>query len=115
VIGRRLAPADLLQEAAPDVVTLFDAEAAISAVRSGTIDASFRVITLPARQLPGASRRPASTTSPSDSSPAPARTPRHPRRHPPAAVHRIWMPGNVAGTEWAASRVACARVRLVHP
>jgi DNA-binding transcriptional LysR family regulator len=45
VIGRRLAPADLVRdfhhahpETALDVVTLFDADAAISAVRSGTID-----------------------------------------------------------------------------
>jgi hypothetical protein len=32
-------------------VALFDAEAAIDAVRSGMIDASFRTVTMPARQL----------------------------------------------------------------
>lgn len=59
VIGRRLAPADLLRdfhrahpEVTLDVVTLFDAEAALAAVRSGTIDASFRALTRPVRQLP---------------------------------------------------------------
>ncbi|CAM4007942.1 LysR family transcriptional regulator [Nocardiopsis gilva] len=59
VIGRQLAPAGLLRGfhgAHPaidlDVVTLFDADAAIAAVRSGTIDASFRALTVPARQLP---------------------------------------------------------------
>ncbi|MFD9637338.1 LysR family transcriptional regulator, partial [Streptomyces violascens] len=59
VIGRRLAPADLLRDfhrARPgtefDVVTLFDADAAFAAVLSGTIDASFRAVTLPERQLP---------------------------------------------------------------
>ena len=60
VVGRGLAPAGLLRgfhRAHPDteldVVTLFDAAAAIDAVASGTIDASFRAINRPARQLPG--------------------------------------------------------------
>lgn len=35
-----------------DVVTLFDVGAATAALRSGTIDASFRALTMPARQLP---------------------------------------------------------------
>jgi DNA-binding transcriptional LysR family regulator len=52
VIGRGLAPAALLRDfhrAHPgielDVVTLFDADAAVNAIRSGTIDASFRAVT----------------------------------------------------------------------
>ena len=59
VVGRRLAPAALLRdfhqahpETELDVVTLFDAGAAIAAVRSGAVDASFRAVTVPARQLP---------------------------------------------------------------
>ena len=60
VVGRRLAPAALLSDfrrAHPrtrlDVVTLFDAGAAIAAVQAGTIDASFRAVTVAAGQLPG--------------------------------------------------------------
>ena len=59
VVGRRLGPASLLRDfhrAHPgtelDVVTLFDAGAAIAAVRDGTIDASFRALTIPAAELP---------------------------------------------------------------
>lgn len=51
VIGRRLAPAELLRafhRAHPgvelDVVTLFNADAALAALRSGTIDATFRAV-----------------------------------------------------------------------
>ncbi len=58
VIGRRLAPAAVLgdfhrahPEVDLDVVTLFDADAAVDAIRSGTIDASFRAVTAPGRQL----------------------------------------------------------------
>ncbi|MFJ5308441.1 LysR family transcriptional regulator [Streptomyces sp. NPDC088350] len=59
VIGRGLAPAALLRDfhrARPeielDVVTLFDADAAVDAIRSGTIDASFRAVTMTGRRLP---------------------------------------------------------------
>jgi hypothetical protein len=59
VICRRNAPAGLLRNfhhphpgTDLDVVALFDAGAAVDAVRSGTIDASFRAVTWPARQLP---------------------------------------------------------------
>lgn len=58
VIGRRLAPASLLRDfhrahtrTELDLVTLFDAGAAIAAVSSGAIDASFRAVTAP-RELP---------------------------------------------------------------
>ncbi|HEX6341939.1 LysR family transcriptional regulator, partial [Umezawaea sp.] len=54
VLGRRLAPADLLRDfhrAHPsvelDVVTLPDAGTAIDAVRSGVVDATFRAVTAP--------------------------------------------------------------------
>ena len=71
VINRRIAPTALLRdfhrahpETEIDVVTLFDADTAIAAVRSGAIDATFRAVTVPARQLPAASRPPGSSTSP---------------------------------------------------
>ncbi|MFC8128924.1 LysR family transcriptional regulator [Streptomyces sp. NPDC057302] len=117
VIGRRLAPAGLLsgfRRAHPgielDVVTLFDAEAALTAVRSGTIDASFRALTLPARQLPEGVEAARVYDEPVQLLAGPA--------HPFAAAgavtpaqlagHRIWMPGIIAGTEWAAYYEALA-------
>lgn len=108
VLNRRMGSADLLRDfhrAHPtlelDVVTLFDAESAIAALRSGAIDASFRAVAprrLPdgieagrvldeAVQLltgPGHEFADAATITPAR-----------------LAGHRIWMPGNVAGTEWA--------------
>jgi DNA-binding transcriptional LysR family regulator len=109
VVGRRLGPASLLRDfhqAHPgtelDVVTLFDAAAAIAAIREGTIDASFRALTVPARELPdgieaarvfdepvqlltGPGHRYAASTAvkPDD-----------------LAGHWIWMPAVVPGTEW---------------
>ncbi len=121
VIGRGLAPAALLRgfhRAHPDteldVVTLFDAAAALDAIRAGTIDASFRAVT-GTRQAAG-TRQPGGpveergigtarvldepiklVTGPGHTLAAtPAVSPRE------LAGHRIWMPGLVAGTEWAA-------------
>jgi DNA-binding transcriptional LysR family regulator len=108
VIGRRLAPADLLREfhrAHPalelDVVTLFDADAAFDALRSDTIDASFRAV---ADLLPDDLDAAAVLDEPVQLLTGPT--------HPLAAAreislaelagHRIWMPTLVAGTEWAA-------------
>ncbi|MGW2724436.1 LysR family transcriptional regulator [Streptomyces sp. NPDC001492] len=111
VIGRRLAPADLVRDfhrahpdSALDVVTLFDADAAISAVRSGTIDASFRALTLPARQLPEGIEAARVHDEPLELLTGPRHALASARSVTPAqlAGHRIWMPGNVAGTEWAA-------------
>ena len=112
VIGRRLGPAGLLRdfhrahpETELDVVTLFDADAAIAAVRAGTIDASFRAVTVPGRPTP---RRHRGRPRPRRAAPAPhragARARRRPTRSRPRelAGHRIWMPGIVPGTEWAA-------------
>ncbi|MEU3345133.1 LysR family transcriptional regulator [Streptomyces sp. NPDC006700] len=111
VIGRRLAPAGLLRgfhrafpEVELDVVTLFDADAAIDAIRSGTIDASFRAVAMPGLRLPddfGAARvfdEPIQLLTGPDHSLASARavTPAD------LAGYRIWMPGIVPGTEWAA-------------
>ncbi|MEU6140450.1 LysR family transcriptional regulator [Streptomyces sp. NPDC047081] len=109
VIGRRLAPADLVRdfhrahpEVALDVVTLFDADAAISAVRSGTIDASFRALT--ERRLPDGVESARVHDEPVQLLTGPAHALAAARTITPArlAGHRIWMPGNDAGTEWAA-------------
>jgi DNA-binding transcriptional LysR family regulator len=111
VIGRQLAPAELLRgfhRAHPatelDVVTLFDAEAAIAAVGSGTIDASFRAVTRPARELPGGIRATRVFDEPVQLLTGPAHELATAGSAAPAqlAGHRIWMPGIVAGTEWAA-------------
>jgi DNA-binding transcriptional LysR family regulator len=111
VIGRRLAPAALLRDfhrAYPqtglDVVTLPDAGAAIAAVSSGAIDASFRAVTVPARQLPDGIRAARVLDEPVQLLTGPGHQFAAARAVRPAqlAGHRIWMPGNVAGTEWAA-------------
>ncbi|MGY5130485.1 LysR family transcriptional regulator [Streptomyces nigrescens] len=112
VIGRRLAPAVLLRDfhrahpgTALDVVTtLFDADAALAAVRSGTIDASFRAVTLPARQLPDGVEVARVFDEPIQLLTGPAHEYAAARAVTLArlAGHRIWMPGIVAGTEWAA-------------
>ncbi|MGW7351033.1 LysR family transcriptional regulator [Streptomyces sp. NPDC054784] len=111
VIGRRLSVAGLLRgfhaahpDVPLDVMTLFDSDTAVDAVRSGTIDATFRAVTMPGRQLPPEIRTMPVLdeqlqlfTGPSHefaraASVAPARL----------AGRRIWMPGNAPGTEWAA-------------
>ncbi|MFF9780880.1 DNA-binding transcriptional regulator, LysR family [Streptomyces sp. SceaMP-e96] len=112
VIGRRLGPAVLLRDfhrahpgAALDVVTtLFDADAALAAVRSGTIDASFRAVTLPARQLPDGVESARVFDEPIQLLTGPAHEYAAARAVTPAQLtgHRIWMPGVIAGTEWAA-------------
>ncbi|MEU5694132.1 LysR family transcriptional regulator [Actinosynnema sp. NPDC020468] len=109
VIGRRAAPAGLLHDfhrAHPavelDVVTLFDADTALAAVRSGTVDASFRAVD--ARRLPAGLHATEVFTERLHL----VTGPRHPLADAttitPAdlAGHRIWMPGIAVGTEWAA-------------
>lgn len=111
VVGRWLGPARLLRdfhrthpETELDAVALFDAGAAIAAVHAGTVDASFRAVTIRARQLPGGVR----TARVFDEAVQLLTGPAHPlaaaRTVTPAqlAGHRIWMPGLVPGTEWAA-------------
>ncbi|OPC78906.1 LysR family transcriptional regulator [Embleya scabrispora] len=111
VIGRRLAPAGRLGEfhrAHPglelDVVTLFDADAAIAGIRAGTIDASFRAVTMPGRRLPDDIRATRAFAEPIELLTGPDHELAGARAVTPAdlAGHRIWMPGIVAGTEWAA-------------
>ncbi|MBV9794712.1 MAG: LysR family transcriptional regulator [Actinobacteria bacterium] len=112
VISRQVAPARLLQgfhRAYPDtpvkVMRLFDARAAIEAVRTGAVDASFRAVTLPARQLP-----PGLATAPVLDEPLELLTgPDHPLAGAAGAAgvslaelagHPIWMPALDPGTEW---------------
>ncbi|MER5227200.1 LysR family transcriptional regulator [Streptomyces flaveus] len=112
VIGRGLAPAGLLRdfhrarpEAQLDVVTHFlDVDAAIDAVRAGTIDASFRAVTTPARHLPDGIEAVRVHDEPLQLLTGPAHEFADTRAVTPAALagHRIWMPGIVTGTEWAA-------------
>ena len=109
VISRRIAPAALLQgfyrehpEIDLDVVTLtVNAQTAIAAVETRTIDATFRAVTAPVpdgieavpviddrHELlvgPGHPLADASEVTPAQ-----------------LAGHRIWMPGMAPGTEWAA-------------
>ncbi|GHJ34541.1 LysR family transcriptional regulator [Streptomyces sp. TS71-3] len=111
VIGRRLAPAAVLgdfhrahPEVELDVVTLFDADAAVDAIRSGTVDAAFRAVTMPGRRLPADIRAARAFGEPIELLTGPAHELAGARAVTPAdlAGHRIWMPGIVAGTEWAA-------------
>ncbi|MFF8694462.1 LysR family transcriptional regulator [Streptomyces sp. NPDC015144] len=111
VIGRRLAPADLLRdfhracpEVALDAVTLFDAEAAVDAVRSGTIDASIRAVTMPGQRFPDDIRSTRVLDEPIQLLTGPGHEFADARSLAPGdlAGHRIWMPGIVPGTEWAA-------------
>ncbi|MFC9845023.1 LysR family transcriptional regulator [Streptomyces sp. NPDC060223] len=111
VIGRRLAPAAVLgdfQRAHPevelDVVTRFDADAAVDAIRSGTIDASFRAITMPGRRLPDDIGAVRAFDEPVELLVGPAHELAAARAVTPAELvgHRIWMPGLAPGTEWGA-------------
>jgi DNA-binding transcriptional LysR family regulator len=110
VAGRRLGPATLVRafhRAHPrtelEVVTLPDATAAIAAIGAGSLDASFRAVTAPAR-LPAGVRASRVFDEPVQLLTGPA--------HPLAAAqavrpaelagHPIWMPGLRPGTEWTA-------------
>ncbi|MFE2262424.1 LysR family transcriptional regulator [Streptomyces griseosporeus] len=87
-----------------DVVMLLDIEAAVAAVRSGTIDASFRAVAAPGRPLPediAAVRvldEPLQLLTGPGHALASARSVTMER----LTGHRIWMPGIVPGSEWGA-------------
>jgi DNA-binding transcriptional LysR family regulator len=114
VIGRRIAPAGLLRDfhrANPtelEVVALTDLTAAVGAVSSGTIDATFRAV--PARERPAGLAVRRVLDEPLQLLTGPGHALAGRRRVTPAelAGHRIWMPGIVAGTEWAAFYAALA-------
>ena len=105
VIGQRLAPTSLLRgfhRVQPDVeldlVTLFDADAAIAALRSGTIDASFRALVTAAEGVESARvlDEPVHVVVGPAHEFAAARE----LRPDQLAGQRIWMPMLVDGTEW---------------
>lgn len=87
-----------------DVVMLFDIETAIAAIRSGEIDASFRAVAAPGRPLPEDIESVRVLDEPLDLLTGPAHALAGARSVTVArlAGHRIWMPGIVPGTEWAA-------------
>ncbi|MQY05142.1 LysR family transcriptional regulator [Actinomadura macrotermitis] len=87
-----------------DVVMLFDGETAVAALRSGTIDASFRAVTVPGRPLGAdiASVRVLDEALQLLTGPAHALAGARSVTLAQLAGHRIWMPGIVPGTEWAA-------------
>ncbi|MFM9709361.1 LysR family transcriptional regulator [Streptomyces galilaeus] len=87
-----------------DVVWLFDIETAVAAIRSGSIDASFRAVAVPGRPLPEDIECARVLDEPLQLLTGPAHALAGARSVSLAqlAGHRIWMPGIVPGTEWAA-------------
>ncbi|MEV0233972.1 LysR family transcriptional regulator [Nonomuraea sp. NPDC050786] len=87
-----------------DVVMLFDVETAIAAIRSGAIDVSFRAVAVPGRPLPDdiASVRVLDEALQLLTGPAHALAGARSVTIAQLTGHRIWMPGIVPGTEWAA-------------
>ncbi|WP_405705753.1 LysR family transcriptional regulator [Streptomyces xanthophaeus] len=87
-----------------DVMMLFDIDTAVAAIRSGAIDASFRAVAVPGRPLPADIESVRVLDEPLQLLTGPAHALAGARSVPLArlAGHRIWMPGIVPDTEWAA-------------
>ncbi|MET7987757.1 MULTISPECIES: LysR family transcriptional regulator [unclassified Streptomyces] len=87
-----------------DVVMLFDIETAVAAIRSGAIDASFRAVAVPGRPLPEDIESVRVLDEPLQLLTGPGHALAGARSVTVAELvgHRIWMPGIVPGTEWAA-------------
>ncbi|MBB4913421.1 LysR family transcriptional regulator [Streptosporangium saharense] len=87
-----------------DVVMLHDIEAAVSAIRSGVIDATFRAVAMPGRALPEdvESVRVLDESLQLFTGPAHALADARSVTMAQLVGHRIWMPGIVPGTEWGA-------------
>ncbi|MEV5353363.1 LysR family transcriptional regulator [Streptomyces sp. NPDC052693] len=111
VVGRRVATGGLVQEfhrAHPeiplDVVTLFDADTAVTAVCDGSVDATFRAVTMPGHRLPDGIAALPVLDEPLSLCVGPGHPFARAASVTPAqlAGHRIRMPGNVPGTEWHA-------------
>ncbi|MFF2076504.1 LysR family transcriptional regulator [Kitasatospora sp. NPDC058162] len=87
-----------------DVVMLFDVEAAVTAIRSGAIDASFRAVAAPGRPFPEDIESVRVLDEPLQLLTGPAHALAGARSVTVAQLvgHRIWMPGIAPGTEWAA-------------
>lgn len=87
-----------------DVLMLFEIEAAVAAIRTGAIDASFRAVTAPGQPLPEEIESARVLDEPLQLLTGPAHALAGAKSVTLAqlAGHRIWMPGIVAGTEWGA-------------
>lgn len=87
-----------------DVVMLLDIDTALASLRSGAIDASFRAVAAPGRPLPEDIESVRVLDEPLQLLTGPGHALAGARSVPVArlAGHRIWMPGIVPGSEWAA-------------
>jgi DNA-binding transcriptional LysR family regulator len=87
-----------------DVLMLFDIDTAVAAIRSGSIDASFRAVGVPGRPLPEDIESVRVLDEPLQllTGPGHALAAAKSVTLPQLVGHRIWMPGIVPGTEWAA-------------
>ncbi|MFF4367065.1 LysR family transcriptional regulator [Streptomyces sp. NPDC001594] len=87
-----------------DVVMLWEIDAAVAAVRSGAIDASFRAVAAPGHPLPEDVEAVRVLDEPLQLLTGPGHALAGARSVTVAelAGHRIWMPGVVPGTEWTA-------------
>ncbi|GAA1948936.1 LysR family transcriptional regulator [Kitasatospora viridis] len=87
-----------------DVLMLFEIETAVTAIRSGTIDASFRAVAMPGRRLPEDIESARVVDEPLELLTGPGHALAAARSVTLADLvgHRIWMPGIVPGTEWGA-------------
>ncbi|MBU6530484.1 LysR family transcriptional regulator [Streptomyces sp. NPDC057245] len=87
-----------------DVVMLFGIETALAALRSGTVDASFRAVAMPGRPLPEDIESVRVLDEPLQLLTGPGHALASARSVTVAQLvgHRIWMPGIAPGTEWGA-------------
>lgn len=87
-----------------DVVMLLEIETAIAAIRSGTVDASFRAVTAPGRPLPEDITSVRVLDEPLQLLTGPGHALAGARSVTLAELvgHRIWMPGILPGSEWGA-------------
>ncbi|MER7767051.1 LysR family transcriptional regulator [Kitasatospora sp. NPDC096140] len=87
-----------------DVVMLLEIETAIAAIRSGTVDASFRAVAAPGRPLPEDITSVRVLDEPLQLLTGPGHALAGARSVTLAELvgHRIWMPGILPGSEWGA-------------
>lgn len=111
VLTSRSAPSGLMRgfhaahpEIDLDVLTVFGIESALTAIRSGALDATFRAVAAPGRPLPDGIEAVRVLDEPLHLLTGPGHALAGARSVSLAelAGHRIWMPGLVPGTEWAA-------------
>ncbi|MFH8381625.1 LysR family transcriptional regulator [Kitasatospora sp. NPDC018058] len=87
-----------------DVLMLLDIETAVTSIRSGAIDASFRAVAAPGRPLPEDIESVRVLDEPLQLLTGPAHALAGAKSVTVAELvgHRIWMPGILPGSEWAA-------------